>query len=359
MDNAMRSHLVAGDLSVETLDRYAFLNEVNTEILCAEINLRVVIETEIENIIDLLGSIMKEMRVKSYGQRSCCVKGTYCDTPAFVEIWTSMGRRAVTSDVAKEITLYIYGDRKVIREVPVFLEKKLEQQHLALVKWWHNGSSRGPDARTVFLPPLKTKLHPEFYPDISNPSEYLKQYLASEASILMLSGPPGTGKTTLLRHLICENKLAAHVVYDEQLMSNDAVFQSFLFGEDGDIMIIEDADTIITSRERDNNKLMARFLNVSDGLIKLPNKKLVFTTNISDFNKVDTALLRPGRCFGILHTRALNLTEAQAAAKVAGLAIPIEKKEYTLGDLFNEGPKHKVRAIGFLPIGLPMTNGDR
>jgi ATP-dependent 26S proteasome regulatory subunit len=92
---------------------------------------------------------------------------------------------------------------------------------------------------------------------------------------------------------------------------------------------------------------MSRFLNVADGLIKLPNKKLVFTTNLTDFARVDSALLRPGRCFGVMKTRELNLVEAQAAAKAAKLPIPIEKREYTIAELFNQGQGSKVRKIGF------------
>jgi len=141
--------------------------------------------------------------------------------------------------------------------------------------------------------------------------------------------------------------MCAHVIYDEALMQNDSVFQSFLFDDASEVMIIEDADTILSAREQDGNKLMSRFLNVSDGLIKLPNKKLVFTTNINDFGKVDHALLRPGRCFGVMHTRALNLAEAQTAAKAAGLPIPVEKREYTIAELFNQGKKSQVRTFGF------------
>lgn len=343
----MNFSLVASDLSIENLERYQFLSGVSTEILCEELTLRISIDVQVENILDVLYTVIQKPRVRSHGQRSCSLQGEYKGNQVFVEVWTSNNRR-IKSDIAKEITIYVYGDRHAIKDIPDLLESKLESQHLALIKWWHQSGSRGPDTRTVFLPPLTTKLHPEFYPGMPNLSEYLKEYLASDASILMMAGPPGTGKTTLLRHLISENKLAAHVVYDETLMTNDAVFQNFLFGDDGDIMIIEDADTIITSRVYDNNKLMSRFLNISDGLIKLPSKKLVFTTNINDFNKVDQALVRPGRCFGVVHTRPLNLTEAQAAAKVAGLLIPVEKGEYTLADLFNNGPKHKTRTIGFV-----------
>jgi ATP-dependent 26S proteasome regulatory subunit len=118
-----------------------------------------------------------------------------------------------------------------------------------------------------------------------------------------------------------------------------------MFG--GDIMIIEDADTILMSREDNGNKLMSRFLNVADGLIKLPNKKLIFTTNISDFTKVDPALLRPGRCFGVMHTRLMNLVEAQAAAKAANMPIPMEKREYSLAEIFHQGRTQTVRSIGF------------
>jgi hypothetical protein len=36
------------------------------------------------------------------------------------------------------------------------------------------------------------------------------------------------------------------VIYDETIMEKDSVFQSFLFDKSGDIMIIEDADKILT-----------------------------------------------------------------------------------------------------------------
>ncbi len=215
------------------------------------------------------------------------------------------------------------------------------------LQWWYKGS-HGVTNRKVFLPENTTRIVPELYPDLQpSPQDFIQGYLESDASILLMAGPPGTGKTTLLRHMIKDHNLGAHVIYDETLMSNDNIFQNFLFESSGDIMIIEDADAILCSREHDQNKLMSRFLNVSDGLIKLPNKKLVFTTNITDFGKVDSAITRPGRCFGVLHVRPLNLTEAQAAAKACDLAIPTQKQEYTLAELFNRGQGGKVRQIGF------------
>jgi len=48
-----------------------------------------------------------------------------------------------------------------------------------------------------------------------------------------------------------------------------------------------------------------------------------------------------------MHTRPLNLTEAQAAAKVAGLPVPTEKREYTLAELFNQNKTRRIRTMGF------------
>jgi hypothetical protein len=248
---------------------------------------------------------------------------------------------------AIDITVDIYAEFETAASLKKTIAGMFDGERLAMIKWWYIGENARTSSRNVYLQRPKTSLHPEYYPDLGDPYVFLQDYMESDAAVLLMAGPPGTGKTTMLRHLIAERKLTAHVIYDEKLMEQDSIFQSFLFDRHSDIMIIEDADTILSPRERDGNKMMSRFLSVSDGLIKLPNKKLVFTTNISDFTNVDPALLRPGRCHAQVHTRPLNLTEAQAAAKVANVPIPTQKGEYTLAELFNQGYRPKTRQIGF------------
>jgi hypothetical protein len=244
------------------------------------------------------------------------------------------------------ITVEVVGHRKAIKKIFTHLTDTLSEAKVSSVKWWYK-SDRGLSSHEVFLDPVKTVLRPEFYPFMQEPpDQYMQRYLKSDQSVLLMAGPPGTGKSTILRHMLSDYNLEAEIIYDEKIMDNDAIFQNFLFGS-SDIMIIEDADRILSPREDGDNSLMARFLNVSEGIIKLPNKKMIFTTNITDYRKVDPALIRPGRCFDVLHTRELTFHEAQTAARVAGLEPPTVDREYTLAELWNPEGGGEIRKVGF------------
>jgi ATP-dependent 26S proteasome regulatory subunit len=64
--------------------------------------------------------------------------------------------------------------------------------------------------------------------------------------------------------------------------------------------------------------MMHRFLNVGDGLVTTKGKKLIFSTNLPSIRDVDSALVRPGRCFDILNFDAeiSNVVEISSVKKL-------------------------------------------
>ncbi|MBO0757871.1 MAG: hypothetical protein J2P54_18655, partial [Bradyrhizobiaceae bacterium] len=107
----------------------------------------------------------------------------------------------------------------------------------------------------------------------------------------------------------------------------------FLTSSETDFLVFEDVDLLLAPRQGDNNDVMSKFLNLSDGIVKFPRKKIVFSTNLSDPGKVDSALTRPGRCFDAPEFRELTYREACAAAEAVGLPEP--DRACTLAELFN------------------------
>lgn len=160
----------------------------------------------------------------------------------------------------------------------------------------------------------------EAYPALGEPvAQFIERYLAARETILILQGPPGTGKTRLVRAILAAISRrkggSAKVLYtaDRRALESDRIFLQFITGEH-DAFVIEDADHILTSRSSGNQDVH-RFLAVADGVVRAQGRKILFTTNLPNVHDIDDALLRPGRCFGNVRTRALNRAEAAKLVK--------------------------------------------
>lgn len=217
------------------------------------------------------------------------------------------------------------------------------------IEWVYSG-----DGNSVTIPLMSEKLPiSEMYPflDEETIGEYYDRYMNSDASILLLIGPPGTGKTTFIRGLLHYAKKNAIVTYDEKILERDYVFARFIEDDVG-VMVIEDADNFLKSRS-DGNTMMHRFLNVGDGLISMRGKKLIFSTNLPSVSDIDSALIRPGRCFDIVTFD--NYTYEQAQALATKIGVTFERKSegetYSLAEVFhkqrNASPK-QTRKMGFV-----------
>jgi len=140
--------------------------------------------------------------------------------------------------------------------------------------------------------------------DVTDLTSYWDAYLTSTSNILLLLGPPGTGKTSFLRGLICHSQSSALLTYDQNLLEQDGIFARFMSGNSR-FMVLEDCDAFLRKRSA-GNTVMHKFLNVGDGLVSTRNKKLIFTTNLPSTVDIDPALVRPGRCYDVLRFNELS-----------------------------------------------------
>ena len=173
-----------------------------------------------------------------------------------------------------------------------------------------------------------------------------------ESGLAILRGEKGTGKTTLLRHLLTSldkqfilvtNAIAAHMAEPE--------FIAFMMENKDSIFILEDCEQILMSREENRfGGAIANILNMSDGLMSdIFNIKFICTFN-TNIEKIDEALLRPGRCFVNYEFKPL---EAEKASKLLeSLGYTADKpKEMTLAEIYNykeeQTENNKPKKIGF------------
>lgn len=246
------------------------------------------------------------------------------------------------------------GDRKKVREVIKAFETHFEDLIVpdgSIVTMVIDGGGR---LEHINLP-VKTdrKFYPEMYPCLEDPSKFIDDFLDSSANVLILTGPPGLGKSALINEIITRADRPTFIVFDQAVMKTDKLYTDFInkaLNDGSGLMIMEDADLILSDRTVTQNEMMSRLLNLSDGIMDTSGAKFIFTANLKDKSEIDDALLRPGRCFDVVEFRNLTYQEAVRAAEAIGVELyDHDKTEYTVAEIFNSTNNRKEKfKFGFV-----------
>jgi len=190
----------------------------------------------------------------------------------------------------------------------------------------------------------------------------------------IFDGCPGTGKTYLIRALLSDLPNLKFMILPSNMVSNlsgpdllaaliDASdsddeeeclppvsFDAFKATPDSDpvgttkpgrkkplVLIIEDADSCLSTRGSDNISSVSSLLNLSDGIIgNLLDLRIVATTN-AEIENIDEAILRKGRLSQRVEVGKLEPTQAEGIYKRLGGKEEIdwkEKKFIPLSDVY-------------------------
>lgn len=250
----------------------------------------------------------QDIREDSYGEVSAVedpVEVGYFIDPAG-ESFVGYSQEKSYLEVTKHVSLYTVDDKMLdwFREkfIPYkqIIEKKDKSSVYMMIANGNDGISIQRTGK------VGCPFQPEFYSKkIKDSYEFICQDMAKEVpkgKITILSGPPGTGKTFLIRSLIGRlGSKCSFVIVPPSLVSKlgEPEMLPALLEHKNDkkpmVLVLEDADILVKERLKDSIDAISAALNMGDGILgDVCNIRLLITTN-QPITEIDSAMKRPGR----------------------------------------------------------------
>ena len=158
---------------------------------------------------------------------------------------------------------------------------------------------------------------------------------AHTQGLYLFHGLPGTGKSTYIKHLIhLQNKKVIFLSPNMAGNLDSMELTNFLLDNQNCILVIEDAEELILSRDNHHNSKLSFLLNLTDGLLGESLGIQIIATFNTDLKNIDKALLRKGRLTAIYEFKPLSTLKTNILLKKLGNEIEVSQP-MSVADIFN------------------------
>ena len=209
------------------------------------------------------------------------------------------------------------------------------------------------------LVPIKNKkpkldLYLNYNDDLMEVHKHLKQILnkKNQSGLVLLHGIPGTGKSTYLRYLI--NGVKKKVIFLPPKIAGNLdspSMTSFLIDNPNSVIIIEDSEELIKSREGRGDANISMLLNLTDGILGESLGIQVVCTFNTNVRNIDKALLRKGRLLVSYDFNELCIAKTKCLLNTLGISNISVDRSMTLSNIYkfkeNDYDSNRKNIIGF------------
>lgn len=182
----------------------------------------------------------------------------------------------------------------------------------------------------------------------------IKKKIQNENGLFIFHGPPGTGKTSYIKYLA--HKCNRNFVFVPNSMIESLIQPSIIsiLAENPNlVLVLEDAEKVVASREQQENFFASTLLNLTDGIVGTACDLAVIVTFNSSVDEIDPALLRKGRLKYKYEFNKLSIEDSQTLINKFHKEYVV-KEPMSLADIFNledeigqVKKKKEYKSIGF------------
>lgn len=183
-------------------------------------------------------------------------------------------------------------------------------------------------------PKIDFKLH--YNDDFKNVHDTIVSNIRKSKTqgLYLFHGKPGTGKSTYIKYLMhLQSKTVIFLSPNMAANLDNMALTEFLMDSPNCVLVIEDAEDLIISRDQFHNSKLSFLLNLTDGILGESLGIQIIATFNTDLKNIDKALLRKGRLTAIYEFKELELDKTNALLDKLGH--PKSDKPLILADIFN------------------------